>query len=119
MLDTRRVISLFLGVVLVTGLGISIGRLVGKSDGIESRQRLEIVWPDLMQMPDQDRALLASLALTCHLKDRNKDQAAVLSCLEEAVDDEHPRFPYGMDRKQARDRLNDLIPQPLRTKAAR
>jgi hypothetical protein len=118
MLDSRRVISLLVGLVLIAGLGISIGRLTGKSDGIASRQRLEIVWPDLMQMPDQDRALLAGLALTCHVQDRNKEQAAVLECLHEALEDEHPRLPYGMDRKQARDRLNHLIPQPPRTKAA-
>jgi hypothetical protein len=116
--DIRRVISLFIGVALIAGLGISIGRLVGKSDGIASRQRLEIVWPGLMQMPDQDRALLAGLALTCHMQDRIKDAAAVLECLHEGLDDDHPRLPYGMDRKQAQDRLNQLIPQPLRTKAA-
>jgi hypothetical protein len=117
MLETRRIISLFLGIVLVTGLGISIGRLVGKSNGIASRQRLEIVWPNLMQMRDQDRALLAGLALTCHMQDRNKDQAAVLECLHEAVENEHPHLPYGMDRKEAQDRLNQLILEPLRTKA--
>lgn len=117
MLDTRRLISLFIGVALIAGLGISIGRLVGKSDGLASRQRLEIVWPDLMQMRDQDRALLAGLALTCHMQDRNKDAAAVLECLHEGVESDNPRLPYGMSRKQAQDRLNELIPPQLRTKA--
>lgn len=114
--DIRRVISILIGVVLLAGLGISVARLSGKSDGIASRQRLEIVWPGLMQMSDKDRALLAGLALTCHMEDRNKDAASVLECLHEAVENEHQLLPNGMDRKQARDRLNELIPQPLRTK---
>lgn len=118
MLDTRRVISLFLGIVLIGGLGISITRMVGKSDGIASRERLEIVWPDLAQMGDRDRALLASLAMSCRLQDRNKDQADVLACLQDAVKDEQPRFPYGMSRKQAQDRLDELFPGQGRTKEA-
>jgi hypothetical protein len=117
MLHTRRVITLVIGLTLITGIGIPIGRVVGKSDGLASRQRLEIVWPNLMQMRDHDRALLASLAMTCHLAERSKDQADVLACVQEAAEDENVRLPYGMDRKAARDRLNDLIPRPMRTKA--
>ncbi len=109
MLDTRRVIPFLLGIVLVAGLGTCIGRHVGESDGTASRQRLELVWPNLMQMRDQDRALLAGLALSCRLQDRDEDPASVRECLQEAIESDDAHLPYSMDRKQAMDRLSQLI----------
>jgi len=117
--DNRPFIGLMLVSLLAVGIGVFIARVGGDRDGIASRERLEIVWPNLMQMPDQDRALLAGLAMSCHLHDRDPDQASVLGCLKEAVESEHPFFPNSMDRKQAQDRLNQLIPpQSPRTNAA-
>lgn len=110
MLDTRRVIPFLLGIVLVAGLSTCIGRHLGESDGSASRQRLELVWPNLMQMRDQDRALLAGLALSCGLQNRGEDRASVLECLQEAIESDDVHLPYSMDRKQAIDRLRQLIP---------
>lgn len=110
MLHTRRIIPFLIGIALLAGLGTCIGRHLGESDGIASRQRLEIVWPDLMQMRDQDRALLAGLALSCRLQDRAEDRASVLECLQGAIESDDVHLPYSMDRKQARDRLGQLIP---------
>lgn len=113
MLNTCGASPFFLGIVLVAGLGTCIGRDVGQSDGVASRQRLEIVWPNLMQMRDQDRALLAGLALSCRLQDRGENPASVVGCLREAVEDNDALLPYSMDRKQARDRLSRLIPSAM------
>ncbi|HJP68011.1 MAG TPA: hypothetical protein VJ846_03830 [Sphingomicrobium sp.] len=110
MLATRSAISLFLGIALVAGLGTCVGRHVGQSDGIASRQRLEIVWPNFTQMREQDRALLAGLALSCRLQDRSEDPASVLGCLKQAVEEDDVHLPYSMDRRQARVRLSQLIP---------
>ncbi|WP_321817018.1 MULTISPECIES: hypothetical protein [unclassified Paraburkholderia] len=108
--NTRRSIAMFIGVSLIVGAAPFLGRFSGTNDGIAARERLELVWPDLMQMPDRDRALLAGLALTCQLEDRVKEQAAVRECLQDAVDSQDARLPYGMNRKEAEARLNQITP---------
>lgn len=105
---SRRAALLPICIALAVGLCTLIAHHVGQSDGAVSRQRLEIVWPNFMQLRDQDRALLASLALSCHLQDRDEDRASVLECLKDAVM-EDATLPNSMDRKQAKDRLDQLI----------
>lgn len=118
MLDLRRAISITVGTIVLIGFGSSVARLIVRSDGLAARQRLEIVWPDFAKMGDRDRALLASLALACKLKDRTKDPAAVLECLQEGVDSDNPHFPYGMDRNQVQARLTEPIPQRSKERPA-
>ncbi|KAF7963543.1 hypothetical protein AWV80_08455 [Cupriavidus sp. UYMU48A] len=52
----------------------------------------------------------SGLALSCGLQNRGEDRASVLECLQEAIESDDVHLPYSMDRKQAIDRLRQLIP---------
>jgi len=98
--------------VVVVGsvlLASAVGRVGGELAGSHSRERLQLVWPSIMDMPVNDRALLVGLAITCHLERRPAVVTDVVACLQDAVDDPHALFPNGVDRDNARARLDQLL----------
>ena len=47
--------------------------------------QLAVVWPGIETMPEDDRALLVELALTCNVVDREPVRAEVLDCLRSSA----------------------------------
>lgn len=86
-----------------------IGRNAGEADAELAKQRLELVWPSFMSMPDSDRALVVGLAMTCKLSSRPADAGQVVACLKSAADDPNAFLPKGTDRSAVPARLDALL----------
>ncbi len=57
---------LYIGVAAVVGAGlVHVGRSHGEKVAMQSVERLRVVWPYVLEMPEGDRAVLAGLALSC------------------------------------------------------
>ncbi|MBN8758756.1 MULTISPECIES: hypothetical protein [Variovorax] len=76
------VIAVFLVVSVVATF---IGRWAGESMAKEVKARLSLLWPDVMGLPEQDRALLALLAYECRLQDQPEGRSATITCLRSAT----------------------------------
>jgi hypothetical protein len=95
--------------VLLGVAALNVGRWTGADAGQRSLDRLQLVWPSLLAMPEQDRALLAGLAMTCRLEQRDKEPKEVIGCLREAVNDDNPILPRDMDKELAAQGLERLL----------
>jgi hypothetical protein len=96
--------------VLVQVAGV-IGTRAGAAAGELSKDRLQLVWPSIMNMPVDDRALLVGLAMTCHVEQRPAIAGDVVECLRDAVDDPHAILPKGVSPGSAKARLDQLLRQ--------
>ncbi len=110
-----RIAIAVIGALVVVGGGLllasTVGRIAGEHDASLSKERLQLVWPSIMDMPVNDRALLVGLAMTCHVEQRPAVASDVVSCLRGAVDDPHTMLPKGVDRDSARAKLDQLLHQ--------
>lgn len=97
--------------ILVWLLASMVGGVAKTWSGDRSKERLQLVFPSIMNMPVSDRVLLVDLAMTCHLEQRQAARTEVTACLRKAVDDPHATFPNGVNRDGARARLNQLLHQ--------
>lgn len=100
-----------LSILVAANLARVMGARAGAIAAERSRERLQLVWPSLMDMPANDRALLVGLALTCHVENRPAIVGDVVECLRGALDDPHAMLPKGVDRNAARARLDQLLGQ--------
>lgn len=100
------VLMIVAGVIIL--FGSLLARDLGKAHAQASLQRLEFVWPNVMTMPERDRALLATLGFTCSLREVEFDHAKIIQCLQSALLGE-PSLPEGMTMDQAIERLAELI----------
>lgn len=84
------------GVVLILlGVGaVAVGTHLGRDFAETSHVRLSVLWPDVMTLPDEDRALLAWLSLECRLPEQAEGRTATITCLRDAarVAPETPQF---------------------------
>jgi len=64
---------------------LGIGRWIGSSAADATIQRLSVLWPNLMSMPQQDRALLAWLSIRCDLLRQPDDEGSTVLCLRRAA----------------------------------
>lgn len=60
------------------------GGVVGGDLADAMRARLELVWPDLMSMPVDDRAVVVRLGIRCGVNNVALEKAAVVTCLRSA-----------------------------------
>lgn len=98
-------------IALSAGVIYFIGKQSGQKAGEQTKTRLELVWPSFMALPEIDRAVLASFALTCHLDQKPAEAAGVIACLREAAADPDSIKPKGMGKAEAAARLEGLISQ--------
>jgi len=110
---SKRTLVLVSVVVLAAGglAAVSLTRQLGNKDGERAIERLSLVWPSIMTMPQEDRALLAGLSLSCRLQDRPAVKSSVVACLEDAASDPHSALPKGLDQRSAQARLRVLLNQ--------
>lgn len=76
-----RTLVVLAGAVLVGMVAVGVGRYLGESSAREAQQRLFLLWPELMAMPQEDRALLALLAVECRLTVQPEGRASTVACL--------------------------------------
>ncbi|KIZ48456.1 hypothetical protein UM91_22015 [Pseudomonas oryzihabitans] len=104
----KTVVYVLIGLAIVYISNVIMGR-VGEQEGQKVKERLTLVWPQFMAMPEMDRALLAGLAFTCRLADRPAEASQVVPCLRQGLDAEKPDLPIGLDKIQARGELDRII----------
>lgn len=108
MKNTRKFFIAAVCGVLVGGGGILLVRQAGHEAGERVKARLALVWPNLMQMPEYDRAFVAGLATACKLDARPLVRSEVIACLKEAASDKNGSFPVGLDQSSAPGKLDQM-----------
>lgn len=69
-------------IVFAAGAAVVLaGRSLGESQGKAAVERLQLLWPNVLNLPKADRILLARLSLDCNVGDVPVDKAAVRACL--------------------------------------
>lgn len=81
----KTILTLAAVAVLVSGAAPFVGRWLGDTIAGDIKARLSMLWPDFMELPEQDRALLASLSLECRLLKQPIGRAATIVCLRSAT----------------------------------
>lgn len=113
--QTKRWPLILASVLIVLTVGgfsvVRYARHIGNQEGERSIERLALVWPSIMAMPQEDRAMLAELSLSCRLQDRPAVKSAIITCLEEAAADPNAILPKGFDQRSAKARLRVLLSQ--------
>lgn len=79
----------------------------GSVAGAQTLERLQVVWPDVLQMPDDDRLVLADLAMRCRLDQEPLVAQNVVRCLRSAT--------AGRDSAENRAILARLLPRQYAT----
>lgn len=86
-----------------TRIGFDAGLRAGTVAGAQAAKGLELVWPDVLQMPETDRLVLGHLAIRCRLEDEPPVAENVVRCLRSAA--------AGNDLSKERATLVRLLPQ--------
>lgn len=92
-----------LGVLVVAGLVAVatmtfIGRSMGKRAAEEGLERVLLLWPDLMSMPQHDRGRIAGAAMLCNVHKVPVDRVPVVQCLREGAEAMRERDAIGAER---------------------
>ncbi len=76
--------------VCVAGMVLAtvVGQRAGEAMADDVQARLSVLWPNLMEMPQQDRALLALLAYECKLPTLPPGHSTTVACLRSATGSE-------------------------------
>jgi|SRR6185369_7804292 len=88
---------------------IGIGRQAGENVAKEDIELLSLVWPYVMDMQQNERALLAGLSITCRLHRTATDRDSVISCLRTAATDPAAMLPKEVPPEEASARLERLL----------
>lgn len=103
-------VKLLLVIAVALVIAAVAGRYLGQSSAKEALARIEMIWPGFMEMPEQDRAFIGGLAMTCRLSKVDLDRKEVLACLRSAADDPKALLPKGFKSEDAPAILEALIP---------
>lgn len=107
----RRTVLVALGFAALLLVVVALPRFAGRAGGEAALERLQLVWPDYMEMPEADRAVIAGLAFQCGMDRVEKRADAVLACLQEAAASDDPNFPMDVTMDEGRERLAGLLSQ--------
>lgn len=73
--------------ILVAGLLLTLlGRGAGLRAAEQDKERLQLLWPDIMTMPIQDRTLIVRAAMECKVYRQPVQAEAVAQCLREGAE---------------------------------
>lgn len=101
----------------VLAAAVYVAHRAGEETATKQKERLALVWPSIMDMPQDDRAFLVGLSMTCDLHRQPVEKAAVLECLRPAAATSAPTLPAGFDKASAAATLESLLPAVDRKEA--
>lgn len=95
-----------LGAALAGVVLVGLGYWGGKHSAQQAIERLQVLWPDVLQMKKADRALIARISLRCGLGRVDGGHAEIVNCLRAGAAE--------LDREDAPDykwsrRLEELL----------
>lgn len=99
--------AIAIAVVFVVSLNASYN--AGDRDGRAHLERLQLIWPGFLDLPEADRAVIAGLALSCRLEERPAVPAEVAACLRESAADPDSMKPKGVSQGEASAALERLL----------
>jgi hypothetical protein len=84
----------FVLIFLVGVLAVRFGEHFGQEHALLAKARLDLIFGDVLLMPEIDRALFASMSLQCRLAQRPNRREDTIQCLREAsLAPDLPRIP--------------------------
>lgn len=112
----------FVFVALFGMLVWHFGAASGRADATAVKERLNLIFPDVMAMPELDRAFLASLSMHCRLSQRRPDREETIRCLRDAAKSPSTLLPKGITDGPAHldvllQRVPKAIEAPSQTRA--
>lgn len=107
--SNKTLVVAVLTLLVVCVVSFVAGKRGGEISGQQAKARLELVWPQLMTLPDDDRALLAGFAIACRVEQQPETTSDVIACLRSAAADPDAIKPKGMGSAEAAARLEYLI----------
>jgi hypothetical protein len=88
--------------IVAAAIGLTIAVMVasfalrlGAEAGAQTAERLNLVFGEVLALPETERALLASLAMACRLHVKDKTPGAVVACLRDGAADPSLMLPIG------------------------
>lgn len=109
----RKLLGFAMAAIIIFGVSMNMAHKAGSEAGTLARERLELVWPSLMAMPEADRALIVGLAMSCRMEQRPAEPREVVACLREAAADPHAILPKDVDQASAQSRLEQLLQRQI------
>lgn len=93
-------ILILLGIVAwnAARYGADYGFKTGALEGKQALQRLQVVWPNVEQMPETDRFALADLAFQCRLHEKPPVKEEVVKCLTDAANEDAASYRSVLSR---------------------
>lgn len=107
--NNKNLIRAIIALAAIVGITTYMSNKLGQANGEKALARMQQVWPNVLDMPAQDRALLGSLSISCRLEDRPLQASATIDCLRQAMASNDVILPKGMDRASATQRLDQLL----------
>lgn len=105
---TKRTLWIGTVIVVVALAAVGIGQKAGEDVANADIELLSLVWPYVMDLQQNERALLAGLSITCRLSRIANDRESVIACLRSAAADP-AHLPKDMPQDEAAERLERLL----------
>lgn len=97
-INFRRVAVLVAAGLVAVATVAFIGRSVGKRAAEEGLERVLLLWPDLMSMPQIDRGRIAGAAMFCNVHNVPVERGPVVQCLRKGAEEMRERDAIGAER---------------------
>jgi hypothetical protein len=95
-------------------IAIFVGHNAGREDAKLAIQRLDLVFGNVMTLPEADRLLLVKLSMTCRLSSRPLARDETIRCLREATSAPSLQLPADLPDPQTHlDKLLNSVPKPV------
>jgi hypothetical protein len=116
--NARRVgsykLALIGGTLLVaTGAAAAVSLHAGQAMSSKLRSRLEVLWPDVLELPKPDRAALVRDATSCKLEREPCDSSAIAECLRQGAESLNATWPDSSARLERLLETASKEPQPV------
>lgn len=105
---TKRTLWIGTLIAVVALAAVGIGRQAGEDVAKADIELLSLVWPYVMDMQQNERALLAGLSISCRLSRTATDREGVIACLRSAAA-EPAHLPKDVPPEEAAGRLERLL----------
>jgi hypothetical protein len=95
-------------------IAIFLGHYAGREDAKLAIQRLDLVFGNVMSLPEADRLLLVKLSMTCRLSNRPLARDETIRCLRDATSSGSLQMPADLpDPRTHLDMLLNSVPKPI------
>jgi len=105
---TKRILGIAILIAVVGLAAVGIGRQAGENVAKADIELLALVWPYVMDMQQNERALLAGLSISCRLSQTASDRESVIACLRSAATNP-AHLPPQIPPEEAAVRLERLL----------